>query len=188
MHRSDLTCHLRTICKAQSRVARAARVRGSRALASAEMLTHSTTLANSPQLVKLFLSWKQNCTKKQMLWLSFAPLGGLSRAYQQDGHRERDRLRATFPTPILPDSLKPKGLHYQTSSHPAPLQNYLTGKGKKKKKKIKRGSNMAVTKLILSPTHAVVCPKCFQNYPLPFIFLFSCFLSFFSSHYLLPPV
>lgn len=47
-------------------------------------------------------------------------------------------------------------------------------------KKTKRGSNMATAKLALSLAHAVVYPKCFQNYPLPLIFPFSCFLSFFS--------
>lgn len=183
MHRSDLTCHLRTICKAQSRVARAARARGSRALASAEMLTHSVTLANSPQLVKLFLSWKQNCTKKQMLWLSFAPLGGLSRAYQQDGHRERDRLRATFPTPILPtlsDSLKPKELHYQTSSHPAPLQNYLTGKGGGEENKKRKQHGCDQVNFVTSPCSGLskVFSKLssslyFPFFLLPFFFLLS---------------
>lgn len=138
MHRSGLACHLRTICKAHSWVARAAWARGSQALASTEMLTHSATWANSPQLVKLLISWKQNCTKKQMLRLSFTPLGGLSMAYQQGCHSEWGRLRAMFPGPILPtlpNSSKPKGLHYQTSSRPAPLLNYLTGKKKKKDNK-----------------------------------------------------
>lgn len=72
-----------------------------------------------------------------MLWLSFAPLGRLARAYQQDGHGERDRLGAMLPGPILPtlpDYLKPKGLHYPISSqfHPSPE---LLQEQKRKQKK-----------------------------------------------------
>lgn len=184
MLRSAQTCHLRTICKGHSWADRAARARGSRALASAQMLTHSTTLANSPQLAKLLISWKQNCTKKHMLRMSFASPGWpVKGSLVGLPERERDRPRDMIPRlilPTLPNSLKPKGLYYQTSSHPTPLLNYVTGK----KKKNTKWSNMAVS--FVAESYSGSC-KVFSK--LSSSLYFPCFLlSFFSFHYLLPPV
>lgn len=117
-----------------------------------------------------------------MLRLSFAPLGGLARAYQRDGHGKRDRLGAMLPAPILPtlpDCLKPKGFHYPTSSQFHPSSQLL------REQKRKRGSNMAVTKLVnfvIRPCSDLL-PKGLSKLPswpyFPFFLLFS----FFSFHY-----